>query len=79
MPNSGAKSLMTHFRHNKQRKHIGLIISVIIIIIIIIIYQAVRCFHIFLRPFSHYAIFLPQLFLSVQSSSCNPFSPWTGA
>jgi hypothetical protein len=29
---------------------------------------------IFLRPFRHYAIFFPQLFLSVQSSSCNPFS-----
>jgi hypothetical protein len=30
---------------------------------------------IFLRPFRHYAIFLLHLFLSVQSSSRNPFSP----
>jgi hypothetical protein len=30
---------------------------------------------IILRPFRHYAIFLLQLFLSVQSSSCKPFSP----
>jgi hypothetical protein len=28
-----------------------------------------------LRPFRLYAIFLLQLFLSAQSSSCNPFSP----
>jgi hypothetical protein len=30
---------------------------------------------IFLRPFHHYAIFLLKLFLSAQSSPCNPFSP----
>src|SRR5215510_6438384 len=38
------------------------------------IYQAVQCFHIFLRPFSYYVIFFLHLLLSFQSSSVNPFS-----
>ena len=41
----------------------------------IFIYQAVQCFHIFLRPFNNYIIFFPQLLLSFRSSSINPFSP----
>jgi hypothetical protein len=42
---------------------------------IFIIWQAVQCFHIFLRPFDNYIIFSLQLLLSFQASSINPFSP----
>jgi len=44
-------------------------------IIIIIIYQAVRRFHIFLRPLNTYSIFFLLLSLPFQSSSINPFPP----
>ena len=42
---------------------------------IIIIYQAVRRFHIFLRPLNTYSIFFLHSSLSFQSSSNSPFSP----
>ena len=42
---------------------------------IIIIYQAVRRFHIFLRPLNTYSIFFLHSSLSFQSSSTSPFSP----
>jgi hypothetical protein len=38
------------------------------------IQQTVQCFHIFLRPFSNYKIFLLHSLLSFQSSSLSPFS-----
>jgi len=41
----------------------------------IIIKQVLQCFYIFLRAFDNYIIFFPQLPLSFQSSSINPFSP----
>jgi len=43
--------------------------------VIIIIYQAVRRFHIFLRPLNTYSIFFLRSSLSFQSSSTSPFSP----
>jgi hypothetical protein len=43
--------------------------------IYLFIYQAVQCFHIFLRPFNNYTIFFLQLLLLFQPSSTTPFSP----
>ena len=42
---------------------------------IIFIYQAVRRFHIFLRPLNTYSIFFLHSSLPFQSSSTSPFSP----
>jgi hypothetical protein len=42
---------------------------------VILLFSRLYDVSIFLRPFRHYAIFLLQLFLSVQYTSCNTFSP----
>ena len=67
-----------HFHRNRHYlnllKH-GMCPKIFILLIYLFIYQAVQCFHMFLRPFNNYIIFFLQLLLSFQSSSINPFSP----
>jgi len=48
--------------------------NLFVFLIIYLFYQAVQCFHIFLRPFNNYIIFFLHFLLSFQSSSNNPFS-----